>query len=87
MLWKLADNVKYEDDCEVSIGRGQGVSGGFIVAFAMGISALCQRKISYYYCYCYSYYYYTHLTGGRKKLEEKNLQKKREEKIGEPHFF
>lgn len=28
MLWKLADNVKYEDDCEVSIGRGQGVSGG-----------------------------------------------------------
>lgn len=20
MLWKLADNVKYEDDCEVSLG-------------------------------------------------------------------
>lgn len=28
MLWKLADNVKYEDDCEVSIERGQRVSGG-----------------------------------------------------------
>lgn len=21
MLWKLADNVKYEDDCEVSLDR------------------------------------------------------------------
>lgn len=23
MLWKLADNVKYEDDCEVSVGRAR----------------------------------------------------------------
>lgn len=24
MLWKLADNVKYEDDCEVSLDRDAG---------------------------------------------------------------
>lgn len=71
MLWKLADNVKYEDDCEVSIGRGQGVSGGVYCGLCDGISALCQRKISYYY-YCY-----THLTGGRKKKIEKNRKKNR----------
>lgn len=23
MLWKLADNVKYEDDCEVSVGKAR----------------------------------------------------------------
>lgn len=29
MLWKLADNVKYEDDCEVSVAGGFQGEGGF----------------------------------------------------------
>lgn len=29
MLWKLADNVKYEDDCEVSVEGGFQGKGGF----------------------------------------------------------
>lgn len=31
MLWKLADNVKYEDDCEVSVGKARTGKKSFVV--------------------------------------------------------
>lgn len=57
MLWKLADNVKYEDDCEVSVEGSR--------ATARGRSAFDQHRttvrrstlkasgLSFYYYYCY----------------------------------
>lgn len=60
MLWKLADNVKYEDDCEVSVGKARtgkkkfcrlikdgvkvGAFGSFKVEFLLRIYESLERK-------------------------------------------
>lgn len=59
MLWKLADNVKYEDDCEVSVGKARtekevcrlikdgakvGTFGNFQVEFLLQINESLERK-------------------------------------------
>lgn len=43
MLWKLADNVKYEDDCEVSVEKGYKERGGK-VPFNIGQKFDIQRQ-------------------------------------------